>query len=212
MEQRLCTFFDRLEIFDPELRKRLRELLQVIYLQRGECLYRQGDTLSDYFLKLEGGLARSYFIMEDGKETTVCFDNSRNGCLTCDIPQQGAAWIANTTLEAMTSFYIVAIPVAEVDELGRQYPEVFGATYRLSRESLRFYQESLRMRTNVPARERVIWFNRRFPEFNGLAKEWQIASYLGIHQVTLCNIRAQLRNESEPQAAAQNVPTAQSIG
>lgn len=197
MEQMLGTFFERLGIFNPELRRQMRKHLNTRYLQKGERIYCQGDEITDYALKVDGGLTRSFYIDKNGKEITSCFDNAKIGCITSDIPKNGASWLSSTTTEALTSFYIVEFPAAELAKLGQQYPEIFGVTYKLAMESLRFYQECVHVRTNLSARERVIWFNQRLPEFNGLAKEWQIASYLGIHQVTLSNIRAQLRSEGE---------------
>lgn len=188
-------FLNKINKLYPLPETDLQQLLAVteaVQLAKGTVLFREGMITNKVFF-LEQGIARA-FTCKDDKEVTFWFGmdgdivlqmrsyvDSKPGYETVDILEDSLLYQLNTA--DLQHLYATNIQIAN---WGRRLAE-----YELLQTEERFI--SLQFHS---ARERYIALIQKDPELVQRIRLGHIASYLGISQVTLSRIRAELASGS----------------
>lgn len=161
-------------------------------LARNQVLLRQGDVWRDAML-IESGLLRLYFLRPDGREFNKNF--YAEGALVC--PLTPAMWDAPSLfgISAVEPTTVWRAPAARLREAlaGRQQWEPL-RTELLSRLVSHKLQRESDLLT-LDGRRRYLAFCRRFPTIAARVPLVQLASYLGLTDVSLSRIRRRLKAE-----------------
>lgn len=191
----ISKFFESVGIQGVLLSAEDLEYLKIRQIKKGTKLLRQGEWVTNVYFKFAGGIVRQFSIMENGSEVTECFDNAEVGGLMPDVLTLHP-YLCSATVEALCDFPVAEISIKDVQTLIQKYPEIGETIIALFYHPTAFRTELNRVRCEYTAEQKVTWFNNRFPELTGLAREKHIASYLNITPVTLSRIRAKQRKNS----------------
>ncbi|MFT4601412.1 MAG: CRP-like cAMP-binding protein [Arenicella sp.] len=155
-------------------------------LPKGEILIRQGQVVKKTFFVTEGCL-RSYCIDKNGKEHTLLFA-IKNWWIS-DYIAIHSDELATLTVECLTESKVLEFKAKELDEIHARFPEF--ESYQ--RHNLERHVVSLQKRIlnqlQLSASERYDLFLEQYPDIEQYARNYYIASYLGITQESLSRIR-----------------------
>lgn len=183
-----------LQLPDPDLNRRLMELVSVRTLERRDLVIRAGDQ-QNYVSFLMEGVLRGFFMDVNGHEITDCFcalpGHPAMSCLSLDTPSP-------ISIEALTRSTILTIPVAVAAPLLHSEPHLMRMYNRMLIEALGQHWEIKTALYQYTAAERYQWFLRTYPGLTGCASGRHIASFLGMTPVTLSRLRRALREQGEP--------------
>ena len=161
--------------------------------KKGEIILGIGERMNKVYYILEG-LARSYYIDNNGNDVTKAFLCEYNFCIlesffTNEPSCQSFEAIENMTVLEYNADELKTMIFA-VPELKELYIKMLENTivYKMRRESS-FQLES--------AAERYLNFKKLLPNIEDRVKQSYIASYLGITPVSLSRIRRALREDFE---------------
>ncbi|MBQ3968962.1 MAG: Crp/Fnr family transcriptional regulator [Clostridia bacterium] len=159
--------------------------------KKGELILGIGERMNKVYFILDG-IARSYYIDNDGNDVTKSFLCEYNFCVSesffvNDISCQSFEAIENMTVLEYDAENLKSI-IMSIPELKDAYIQMLEQTivYKMNRESS-FQLES--------AAERYINFKKIMPNIENRVKQSYIASYLGITSVSLSRIRRALRED-----------------
>ena len=161
--------------------------------KKGELILGIGERMNKVYYILDG-LARSYYIDNNGNDVTKAFLCEYNFCIlesffTNEPSCQSFEAIENMTVLEYNADELKTMIFA-VPELKELYIKMLENTivYKMRRESS-FQLES--------AAERYLNFKKLLPNIEDRVKQSYIASYLGITPVSLSRIRRALREDFE---------------
>ncbi len=154
---------------------------------KGHNLYRQGE-ICQHIYYIETGLARVYYIAENGKEITQWFFADNNFLTAVD-----SFYHHKPTLvycELLEDSVIYSLKYSEMEAMLNENHEMarfaFHAVYELAKK-LAEYMIAMKFQS---AEEKYNALMKEYPKIFQRAKLGYIASFLGITQETLSRIRA----------------------
>lgn len=161
-------------------------------LKRGEHLFYIDDEVNDFYFLIEG-LARYYYLTEDGKEFNKSFAE-KQGHLLSSIASVSHGIPSPFSVEVLSDFTTLYIPYKKLLDLGLEYKQWNDLLLRIY-ENLVIKKE--RREADfllLNARERYEKFLSDYSMIEDAVPNYHIASYLGITDVALSRIRKEMKN------------------
>lgn len=164
-------------------------MLEAVELKKGHLLFREGKTCRDLYF-LEEGIARAYCSTGDSNLT---FWFGMEG----DFLMSFNGYVNNSagyeTIELLEDALLYKVPVAELEHLYQTDLQFANWGRKLTEKELIQTEERFISRQFKTATERYKALMEEAPELLRRVQLGYIASYLGITQVTLSRIRAELK-------------------
>ena len=173
---------------DSEFMKGYEGKIQTKKIERKEIIQHHGDKYVKAFF-VKKGLLKSYVLDKNGKEHTLLF--AINGWWMSDYIAIYANEKASLSVEALMDSEVIEFNAKDLDKALLTFPEfeVF------QRANLEQHVVSLHRRIlnqlQLSASERYDLFLEQYPDIEQHTRNYHIASYLGITQVSLSRIRVQ---------------------
>lgn len=184
-------FRERCGIKGEELLTEMEAITEVIYLKRGDIMLQQGQMAENVFFQVEG-IMRGFFLDKDGREHTECFSGQ------FDLPAMPSADLtvpSPLTEEALTDGILLSLPIPEVFELVRKYPELQDFYNRMLVGSMDIHYKIKRIFYECDVKERYEWYEKTFPKLLGRVHLRYVASFLNTTPETLSRVRKELKRK-----------------
>ncbi|MDA8930784.1 Crp/Fnr family transcriptional regulator [Bacteroidia bacterium] len=157
-------------------------------IPKGSVILRQGQRINDIFFVTNGCL-RSYCVDKNGKEHTLHFA-IKNNWISDYIAFHGNE-TATLTIECLQESEVIQFPSKKLNSMLGMFPELEPFQRRnLERLFVRLEKRILNQ-LQLSAAERYELFLEEYPEVEKHARNYHIASYLGITQESLSRIRVE---------------------
>jgi len=184
---KLIEFINTYVTLPDEAEKEILAAFEKEFFNKGELIL-QKDKICKKFYFVHHGLARSFYINENGKDITVWFFNS-NSFLTAveSFFEQTPSYY---NIQALEDTEVFSITYGKLLQLFDKYHcmEKFGRI--LSIKMINLLSEKLNSIQFQTAEGRYKYMLKKYPDIANQAPLGHIASYLGITQETLSRIRA----------------------
>ncbi len=169
--------------------QQLSGLLEAVELKKGHLLFREGKTCGDLYF-IEKGIARAY-CSSGLSDLTFWFG------MEGDFLMSFNGYINKTagyeTIELLEDALLYKVPMAELEHLFQTDIQFANWGRKLTEKELIQTEERFIARQFKTATERYRALLEEMPELLQRVQLGYIASYLGITQVTLSRIRADLK-------------------
>jgi len=183
----LPPYIKRVANLSDQTEREIGDIFKREELSRGHLLYRQGE-ICQHIYYIEKGLARVYYLTENGKEITQWFFADNNFLTAVD-----SFYHHKPTLvycELLEDSVIYSIKYSEMESMLNENHDMarfaFHAVYELAKK-MSEYMIGMKFQS---AEERYNALMKDYPRIFQRAKLGHIASFLGITQETLSRIRA----------------------
>ena len=167
----------------------LMGLVTEVHYNRGHILLK-ADKIEDDILFVKKGIVRAY-VLKDEQEVTFWFGLEGQPVLSMRSYVEDKPGYENIVLLEDSSFY--KLSREKLEALFKDNPDIANWGRRLAEQELLRTEERLINREFKAARERYRDLLSNHPELIQRVKLGHIASYLGITQVSLSRIRAEIR-------------------
>lgn len=165
-----------------------RSISTIKSFQKGDILLNEGENVEKTFFVINGCL-RAYVFDNNGKEHTLQFavrDHWISDYIAIFNNEK-----SNQVVECISDCEVVELSLSDgVDNICSRFPEI----ETLHRMSLERHIVSLQKRIlnqlQLTSYQRYSLFQQQYPEVEKYAKNYHIASYLGITQQSLSRLRA----------------------
>ena len=186
----LYKIFNDISYISKDTWKNVKPYFQSLSLNTSEYLFKSGEVVEDFFF-LTSGLARYYYLTENGKEFNKSFA-IKKGHLLSSISSVVKKEPSPFFVEILSDFECVSIKYRDFLMLGDKYQEWNHLTLRIY-EALTIKKE--RREADfllLNATQRYEQFLKEYSEIVEILPNYHIASYLGITEVGLSRIRGNL--------------------
>ncbi len=157
-------------------------------LPKGETLIRQGQVVKNTFFVTSGCL-RSYCTDRNGKEHTLLF--AIKDWWISDYIAIHSNELATLTVECLTDSMVIEFNAKELDGIHSRFPEFESyQRHNLERHVVNLHRRILNQ-LQLSASERYDLFLKQYPDIEQYARNYHIASFLGITQQSLSRIRVE---------------------
>lgn len=167
----------------------LSKLVTEVQYKKGHILLK-ADKIEDDIFFVKKGIVRAY-VLKDGQEVTFWFGLEGHPVLSMRSYVEDKPGYENIVLLEDSSFYKLSREMLET--LFKHNSHIANWARRLAEQELLRTEERLINREFKTARERYRDLLSKNPELVQRVKLGHIASYLGITQVSLSRIRAEIR-------------------
>lgn len=167
----------------------LMGLVTEVHYDKGHILLK-ADKVEDDIFFVQKGIVRAY-VLKDGQEVTFWFGLEGQAVLSMRSYVEDKPGYENIVLLEDSSFY--KLSREKLEALFKGNPDIANWGRRLAEQELLRTEERLINREFKTARERYRDLLDNHPELIQRVKLGHIASYLGITQVSLSRIRAEVR-------------------
>lgn len=182
----LLLYLDSIYPMSNELKDHLASILKVKELAKKTYLLRAGHVCRNIYF-INSGLLRCFYIKDD-HEVSSWFMKEGNVIVSIEsFYEQKQSYESIQALEDCTLFYI---EYAELQFIYRNFIEFNFIARVLTERYYTLWAQQLYGLRMQQAQERYAWLLENFPELIQRVPAKYIASYLGITQVTLSNIKA----------------------
>jgi len=167
----------------------IESLVQLENYKKGETFIKKNKpNVKEYFL-LEG-ICKSYLINPEGEEITISFFNTKSILSPYTTRTQEGLSVLN--FQALTNIKLATIDAKEFERLMISNLEIrnFGNTVLRHELSLKVDKEIAL--ASLTAKERLLKFREQFPMLENLIPHTDIASYIGITNISLSRLRSDL--------------------
>lgn len=182
-------YHETLHVEDPDLLEGLISITNIMYLDKGELLVRQGDRQTD-FLFLVSGIFRGYYLDVNGKEVTDCI-GFKSGTPAMSSAIDNA--ISPISIEAVVESVFLRIDGAKLIPLIERSPLLLKIYNEVLQTAMQIHWALKVTVTQRTALERYQWFLENYPGLIDQVSNKHIASYLGMTPVTLSRMRRMMR-------------------
>lgn len=182
-------YHETLHVEDPDLLEGLISITNIVYLDKGELLVRQGDRQTD-FLFLVSGIFRGYYLDVNGKEVTDCI-GFKSGTPAMSSAIDNA--ISPISIEAVVESVFLRIDGAKLIPLIERSPLLLKIYNEVLQTAMQIHWALKVTVTQRTALERYQWFLENYPGLIDQVSNKHIASYLGMAPVTLSRMRRMMR-------------------
>lgn len=188
-------YTDVFGVTDQELLEELVSRTRKTHLRKGECIVRIGEVQKDVYF-LVSGVARGYFLDDNGTEITDCF-GFRCGTAAVSFGRMELNAPSPMTIEVLEEGDYFCIPVEDVLELQTQYTQVLELYNRLLVVSMEQHLDLQHVLHSCSAIQRYQWFLKEYPGLIHRINDKHVASFLGMTPVTLSRLRRTLREDKK---------------
>lgn len=192
-------YHETLHVEDPDLLEGLISITNIVYLDKGELLVRQGDRQTD-FLFLVSGIFRGYYLNVNGKEVTDCI-GFKSGTPAMSSAIDNA--ISPISIEAVIESVFLRIDGAKLIPLIERSPLLLKIYNEVLQTAMQIHWALKVTVTQRTALERYQWFLENYPGLIDQVSNKHIASYLGMTPVTLSRMRRMMREREAVEKGVQ---------
>ena len=161
---------------------------------KGTRLYQEGEEIKDcYFLC--SGIIRVFYQAADGTEITEWLLSHYGALIFPNYTLKNGPY-ADSSAETLTDCELLHIPLAELLEVSRRYPEMERIRFRMLLTALENQRELRRNLSHRSPAERYAWLMENRAEMMEKVPQKYIASFLGITPVSLSRIRSRYKQQS----------------
>lgn len=167
----------------------LNPLLQYETCNKGETfIFKNKQNKKEYFLL--NGICKSYLINPDGEEITLSFFMEQSVLS----PNTGRTsnGISNLNFQALTDLNFATVNASEFQQLMQKYPDIRNFGQKVLENELLLKVEKEIGFASLTAKERLLKFRERYPQLENRISHKDIASYLGITNISLSRLRKDL--------------------
>ena len=165
------------------------DLLKVETFEKGETfIQRNKRNEKEYFVL--SGVCKSYLLSPDGEEITISLFTENNILSPQSI--RTSKNISNLNFKALTNLELVSMNAKDFESLMIENMEIrhFGNTV-LQNELISKVEKEIGL-ASMTAKERLIEFRKKYHLLENLIPHTDIASYLGITNISLSRLRKDL--------------------
>jgi len=174
---------------NEEAKAFISSVIKMREFKKGDILITQGQSkaLDNYFVF--SGFLRSYIIDNDGKEHTVQFA-IKDWWISDYIAYYGKGE-AMLSVECLSDCIVLQSDKISIEKVFEKFPHI--ETFHRKNLEKSFVRLNKRIvnQLQLNARERYFNFINDFPKMESVAKNYHVASYLGITEQSLSRIRSQ---------------------
>lgn len=187
----LYKILDNISPIPPNIWKKAKPYFQTKFLKQGEHLFYIEDDVKDFYFLIEG-LARYYYLTENGKEFNKSFAE-KPGHLLSSISSVSRNEKSPFSVEILSDFTTLYISYENLLKLCEEHKEWNNLLLRIY-ENLVIKKE--RREADfllLNATQRYEKFLQEYSMISDVVKNYHIASYLGITEVALSRIRKDMK-------------------
>lgn len=168
----------------------LEQLLAFETHQKGDTFISKNKKNNKEYFVLNG-ICKSYLISPDGEEITISFFVEGKVLSPCSIRTQKG--VSNQNFKALTDIELASINANEFEYLMMNNAEIktFANTV-LQNELISKVDKEIGL-ASLSAKERLIQFRNQYPMLENLIPHTDIATYLGITNISLSRLRKDLK-------------------
>lgn len=153
-------------------------------LPKGAHLFNIGDKVTNFYFLIEG-LARYYYISDNGKEFNKSFAEKQGHLLSSISSVSMQREVSPFCVETLSNFTTLYIPYKDFINLGTQYKEWNDLTLRIYERLIVKKERRESDFLLLDAKARYEKFLNDYSMIEGAVQNYHIASYLGITEVAL---------------------------
>ena len=182
---------EHMQLKDQELIDAVYKVSKIEQIKKGKQIIREGELQIEFMFLIQG-VFRGYFFDINGKEITDCFG------FECGDPIMSChelGGVEKTTIVALTDIQVLKISVVSLQELLSRYQELTKLYIHLLVKALNRHWRIKEARYRLQAKERYLWFLDEYADLVPYVKKKDIASFLDLHQGSLCRVQRELLKE-----------------
>jgi CRP-like cAMP-binding protein len=187
----LYPILNTISPISKELWDEVKHYFKANYLKQGEHLFRVEDAVEDFYFLIDG-LARYYYLTENGKEFNKSFAE-KPGHLLSSISAVSKGETSPFSVEVLSDFTALSISYKDFLDLGSKH-EAWNRLHLRMFENLIIKKE--RREADfllLSATQRYEKFLKEYAMISNVVPNYHIASYLGITEVALSRIRKKMK-------------------
>jgi CRP-like cAMP-binding protein len=169
--------------------EKIESLVEMETYHKRETFIRKGQRNSKEYFVLEG-ICRSYLLNPEGQEITISFFNSQS--ILSPYTTRTKASFSILNFQALTTVKLASLAASEFEKLMIHDLDIrnFGNSV-LRNELAAKVQKEIGL-ASLTAKERLLIFRAQFPMLENFIPHTDIASYLGITNISLSRLRGDL--------------------
>lgn len=183
------------EIIDsihPISLKSLEEIKSIIQIEeypKGETFIEKNKRNNKEYFLLEG-ICKSFLISPEGEEITISFftDNS----VLSPYTTRTKNGLSSINFRSLTDIKLASIKASEFEQLMIDNIEIRNFGNAVLRNELQLKVEKESGLASLTAKERLVKFREKFPLLENMVPHTDIATYLGITNISLSRLRKDL--------------------
>lgn len=161
-------------------------------LKQGEHLFLMEDKVDDFYFLIQG-LARYYYLTEEGKEFNKSFAE-KQGHLLSSISSVSYGTGSPFSVELLSDFTTLYISYKDLLQLTKKYEQWNDLLLRIYEDLVIKKEKREADFLLLNARQRYEKFLEDYSMIDDSVPNYHIASYLGITSVALSRIRKEMKN------------------
>ena len=158
-------------------------------ISAGDVLVKTGEWDYNGYVVLKG-LLRTYLETPEGDERTVLFASEGMNVTSSATFLHGMP--ASETIMAIEDSILAVHDIREFEKLCRDYPNLLKLQNVVLKASMAEAIERVAYYTSMNPEERYAHFRTKYPDLINRLPQIYLASYLGVHPVSLSRIRSRL--------------------
>ncbi len=158
-------------------------------INAGEVLVKTGEWDYNGYVVIKG-LLRTYVETPEGEEKTVLFASEGMNVTASATFLHGKP--ATETIMAIEDSIVAVHDLREFEKLCNDYPKLLRLQNDVLKASMGEAIERVEYYTSMNAEERYAHFRDKYPDLLNRVPQIYLASYLGVHVVSLSRIRTRL--------------------
>lgn len=161
-------------------------------LPKGAHLFDIGDKVTDFYFLVEG-LARYYYISENGKEFNKSFAEKPGHLLSSISSVSMKEEVSPFCVETLSEFAVLCISYEDFRKLSAKHQEWNNLLLRIYERLIVKKERREADFLLLSAKERYLKFLNDYSMIESAVANYHIASYLGITEVALSRIRKEMK-------------------
>ena len=174
---------------NDEAKSFISSVIKIRKFKKGDVLITQGqsEVLNNYFVF--SGCLRSYVIDKDGTDHTVQF--AIKDWWISDYMAYYGKGEAILSVDCLTDCIVLQTDISSIEKVFERFPHIETFHRKNLEKSFVRLNKRILNQLQLNARDRYLNFIDDFPKMESVAKNFHIASYLGITKQSLSRIRSQ---------------------
>ncbi len=174
-----------------EIWEETKQYFHLKTLPKGAHLFDIGDKVTEFYFLIDG-LARYYYISEEGKEFNKSFAEKKGHLLSSISSVSMENETSPFCVETLSSFTTLYISYKDFITLGEKFKEWNDLTLRIYERLIVKKERREADFLLLDAKSRYLKFLKDYSMIEGAVQNYHIASYLGITEVALSRIRKEM--------------------
>ncbi|MCF6280453.1 MAG: Crp/Fnr family transcriptional regulator [Flavobacteriaceae bacterium] len=157
--------------------------------QKGQYVVQQGDVCR-YENFVVSGCLKTFFVDNEGDEHVIMF--SVENWWSADLSSFFTQTPADYNVLCLENTEVIQIGFEEIEELYINIPKLERFFRILFQNSIVAFEKRLVRNLSMTAKDRYLYFKKRYPQIEQRVPQYAIASYIGVTKEFLSKIKSQL--------------------